>query len=62
MNSQEEHAQAYLSALPIDLEDMAVSIATATGVTVSDVLIEAARDGLTAIKPRWERLQAKAAN
>lgn len=59
MNAQPD---SILSALPPDLQAVASSIAAGTGVTVSDVLIEAARDGLTAIKPRWERLQAKPAN
>lgn len=54
MNTQPE---SILSALPSDLQAMAASIASHTGVTVSDVLIEAARDGLTAIRPRWERFQ-----
>jgi hypothetical protein len=57
MNTQPD---SILSALPPDLQNMAASIASQTNVTVSDVLIEAARDGLTAIKPRWEARQRRA--
>jgi hypothetical protein len=56
MNTQ---ADSILSALAPDLQEMAASIASQSGVTVFDVLIEAARDGLTAIKPRWEARQQR---
>lgn len=36
------------------LAALASEIAAETNVTPSDVLIEAARDGLNAIRPRWE--------
>lgn len=59
MNTQPD---SILSALPPDLQSVAASIATVTNVTVSDVLLEAARDGLTAIRPRWEAKQSKRGN
>jgi hypothetical protein len=48
------------SALAPELIELATQIADEADVSLNDVLIEAARDGLTAIKPRWEARQRRA--
>lgn len=42
-----------LNELPAPLCEMAVMIAADANVSIKDVLVEAARDGLLAAKPRW---------
>lgn len=46
-----------LNSLPAPLYQVALEIAGDTKVTVADVLIEAIRDGLKTIRPRWEALK-----
>jgi transposase len=41
------------------LKQLAREIATETGVSIDDVYREAVRDGLEAIKPRWEQRKRK---
>lgn len=48
------------SGLSPSLVLLARDIAAETGVSFNDVLTEAARDGLEAMRPRWEKRRQKA--
>jgi hypothetical protein len=50
-------AHAVLLALPSDLRQLAYLIADDANVTITNVVIEAIRDGLAAAKPRWDSVQ-----